>query len=204
MSATQTKPRPGRKRPSSQGPSQQTPDEPPSGHRTRRDGDSELPSLEDSAFDLEAATVLGHIRQVIRASDVFSKKLHRATGLTTAHALTLRAAAELGEVTSRALAAVVAISPATMTTVLDRLERNGYIERYRSTRDRRVVHVRLTESGTRAQAQLPALMDETFMRRFADLPAGRRTEIASALAQVAKLMNADANDAAPADNGSAA
>ncbi|MEM6709412.1 MAG: MarR family transcriptional regulator, partial [Pseudomonadota bacterium] len=116
-------------------------------------------------------------------------------------ALTLRAVDELGEVTSRALSTVVAVSPATMTNVLDRLEAKTLIERYRSTVDRRIVHVRLTDDGQAILGTMPNLMDETFMLRFADLPAARRTQISTALREVAQMMNADATDAAPADNG---
>ncbi|MEL7486491.1 MAG: MarR family transcriptional regulator [Pseudomonadota bacterium] len=149
----------------------------------------------------EAASVLADIRQIIRASDVFSKKLHRATGLTTAQALTLKAIADAGEVTTKTLSTMVAISQATLTSVLDRLEAKALIERYRSTRDRRVVHAKLTDAGEAFVADMPNLLDEHFIARFAQLPATRRKEISSALSEAAMMMNADASDAAPAVNG---
>lgn len=155
----------------------------------------------DNRFDLDAASVLASLRQLIRASDVFSKKLHGATGLTTTQALSLRAIQEAGEVTTRTLSNMVSISPATLTSVLDRLAAKRLVERYRSETDRRVVHARLTPDGHEAVLNMPSLMDETFMTEFAALPANRRQEIASALATVARMMNADATDAAPADNG---
>ena len=159
--------------------------------------------LDDTLFDHEAAAVLADIRQLIRASDVYSKRLHKEFGLTTAQALTLRAIQELGEVTTRDLSAVVAISPATLTSVLDRLSTRKLVERYRSHADRRVVHTRLTPEGHHQVTHLPPLLDEAFMARFSALPSKRRQGISSALHEVAQMMNADATDAAPADNGRA-
>ncbi|MEO1136207.1 MAG: MarR family transcriptional regulator [Pseudomonadota bacterium] len=150
-----------------------------------------------------AESVLGDIRVIIRASDMQSKRLQRATGFTTAQALIVRAVSDLGEVTTRALSQAVSLSQATVTTVLDRLERHGYIERYRSEKDRRIVHARLTEKGEAASKTMPPLMDEQFLERFADLPVKRQQEISCALSDVAHMMNADATDAAAASNGRA-
>ncbi|MHA7872767.1 MAG: MarR family winged helix-turn-helix transcriptional regulator [Hyphococcus sp.] len=149
----------------------------------------------------QANGVLSDIRCIIRASDIHSKKLQRLTGLTTAQALVIRAVNELGEVTTRAISDEVALSQATVTTVLDRLEKNGFIERYRSSKDRRIVHARLTEKGEAVATAMPDLLDEKFIARFADLGAERREEISSALALVARMMNADATDAATAVKG---
>jgi DNA-binding MarR family transcriptional regulator len=49
-----------------------------------------------------------------------------------------------------------------LTRVLDRLERRGYLARRRSTRDRRVVELRLTRAGRRIVEELvPLVVDET-------------------------------------------
>ena len=58
-----------------------------------------------------------------------------------------------GEATAGELAKAAELSPASVSTMLDVLERDGIIERRRSDHDRRVVVVTLTESGR-------ALLDE--------------------------------------------
>lgn len=150
-----------------------------------------------------AELVLSDIRLIIRASDMQSKRLQRATGFTTAQALIVRAISDLGEVTTRTLSQAVSLSQATVTTVLDRLERHGYIKRYRSVKDRRVVHAKLTRKGEIASETMPPLLDEQFLERFSGLPEKRQEEISCALSDVAHMMNADATDAAPASNGRA-
>lgn len=151
--------------------------------------------------DEQATHVLGAIRSIIRSTDIQSKRLHKLSGLTTAQAVVIRAIREMGEVTTRKLSAQVALSQATVTTVLDRLQDKGLVERYRSEEDRRIVHTRLTEQGLEAYEDMPSLLDEKFLTRFEQLSAGEREKISSSLLQVAAMMNADANHAAPAENG---
>ncbi|HTH61851.1 MAG TPA: MarR family transcriptional regulator [Paraburkholderia sp.] len=46
-----------------------------------------------------------------------------------------------------------------MTRMLDRLEKKGFVERRRSSADRRVVELALTPAGQHAARELPALID---------------------------------------------
>ena len=147
--------------------------------------------------------VLELLRRIIRASDVFSKRLHRETGLTTAQALALKAIGEHRDATTRRISDAVALSPATLTSILDRLEANGLVTRTRSAKDRRIVHSSLTAKGRAIARTLPPLLDKTFLERFARLSAKRKAEISSALEDIVRMMDADANDAAPAVNGRA-
>ena len=58
----------------------------------------------------------------------------------------------------------------TVTVSLNRLEKKGYIERYRSESDRRVVHVSLSQRG-RLLYRLHRKFHQKMVKRFvADLP----------------------------------
>lgn len=50
------------------------------------------------------------------------------------------------------------LDPAALTRALDRLEAKGLVERQRSTRDRRVVNLVLTEAGKQVVPQVPAAL----------------------------------------------
>lgn len=56
-----------------------------------------------------------------------------------------------------------------MTRLLDRLERLGYVVRARSSVDRRMVTVTITESGRAVLAQLEAAVEECHARQFRSL-----------------------------------
>ncbi len=66
--------------------------------------------------------------------------------LTHAHIRSLHALAE-GPLTAGQLARSAELNPASVTAMLDHLEEAGIVERTRSTTDRRVCNVALTDSG---------------------------------------------------------
>lgn len=141
--------------------------------------------------------VLISIRQIIRAVDIHSKRLVRETGLSAPQLVVLRSIDELGEVTTRVLSLHVSLSQPTVTTILDRLETKGLVERYRSLKDRRVVHSKLTRVGKKTLKTAPPLLQEAFTDAFEALPNGRRHDIVSAVSDLAQMMRANELDASP-------
>ena len=66
--------------------------------------------------------VLVHLRRIIRATDLQSKRIVKACGLTIPQIMVLRAIEELGDVTVRKISDNVSLSHSTVTTILKRLE----------------------------------------------------------------------------------
>lgn len=62
------------------------------------------------------------------------------------------------DTTSAGLARDLGIDPAAVTRALDRLEAKGMLRRERSTTDRRVVQLALTDAGRAVAAQVPQAM----------------------------------------------
>lgn len=145
----------------------------------------------------ESDRVLISIRQIIRAVDIHSKRLSRETGLSSPQLIVLRGIDELGEVTTRALSHHVSLSQPTVTTILDRLETRGLVARYRSQKDRRIVHSKLTRDGRKTLKTAPPLLQEAFTDAFDALSVKRRKDIVSALNDLAQMMRADEIDASP-------
>ncbi len=151
---------------------------------------------EDTGEDSSQA-VLTALRRIIRATDLHSKRLARDVGLTTPQIVVLRAVRDLGEVTTGKLSRHVSLSQGTVTTILDRLENRGLVERYRSASDRRVVHSRLTRQGRTLLRKTPPLLHEKFIEVFGGLSAARQQRIVKTLDEVAAMMGAADLDAAP-------
>lgn len=142
-----------------------------------------------------AGAVLALLRRIIHASDLHSRRLVKSTGLTVPQLVVLRAIQDLGQVTAGRVSAQVSLSQATVSTILDRLEGRGLVERYRSAVDRRVVHARLTAAGEYALAKAPPLQ-ERFSHWFETLPAQEQDAIIAALRSVAHTMEAESATAA--------
>lgn len=141
--------------------------------------------------------VLIALRQIIRATDLHSRKLLKECGLTIPQAVVLRAVQDLGNVTVRRISSHVSLSQATVTTILNRMEQRGLVRRQRNTQDKRVVNVTLTESGETMLVNSPMLLHESFVKRFEGLEPWEQTLILSSLQRVAVMMEAEEIDAAP-------
>jgi DNA-binding MarR family transcriptional regulator len=141
--------------------------------------------------------VLIALRRIIRATDLQSKQLFKTAGLTIPQVVVLQSIRDMGEVTTGQVSERVNLSQSTVTSILDRLESRGLVERYRSVADRRVVHLRLTKQGRTVLRKAPSLLHERFVAAFTALKPARQTQIIDALEEVAGMMGAGDLDAAP-------
>jgi DNA-binding MarR family transcriptional regulator len=141
--------------------------------------------------------VLVSLRQIIRAIDLHSKHIERESGLTGPQLLIIKLIGTYDEVTSGVIAREASLSQATVTSILDRLERKGLLVRERSTHDKRKVMVSLTAEGKAALATAPTLLQESFIRTFSQLENWEQSLVLSSLQRVADMMNATDLDAAP-------
>lgn len=105
------------------------------------------------------------------AGGMVAKRFQRfldAQGLTHAGWQVLLALGE-GGLTQREVAERCYVTSATVTGVVDTLERDGLVERERSTEDRRVVRVRLTGEGRTRLDAAKRLAAEQMHPVFGDL-----------------------------------
>jgi MarR family 2-MHQ and catechol resistance regulon transcriptional repressor len=76
--------------------------------------------------------------------------------LTPSQSAALEALYHLGPLTQGEVSTKVLKSGSNLTTVIDNLERDGLVRRERDAKDRRVIHVHLTEAGKgRIEAVFP-------------------------------------------------
>lgn len=141
--------------------------------------------------------VLTALRRVIRATDLHSKHLVKTTGLTAPQILLLQAIRDKERATIGELANSISLSQATVTTIIDRLEKRQLVYRKRSDEDKRKVHVYLTDAALGILQNAPMPLQEHFAHQFSTLQQWEQTMILSALQRVAKMMDAQDIDASP-------
>ena len=88
------------------------------------------------------------------------------------------------------LAREIALDPAAMTRALDRLEAKGLLCRVRSTEDRRVVKLELTEEGERIAELVPSVLAEVFNAHLAGFSKAEWATLVSLLQRL--VANGDA------------
>lgn len=149
-----------------------------------------------------ADEILRTIRQLIRRVSEHSRYLSRNVGLTMPQFVCLKSIGQLEEqgaelITVAGVAEAVQLSPATVSRILDRLTRAGFVTRVRSENDRRKVHLSLTLSGSERYHALPTPLQERFIERLGELSDEQRGQLLASLRKVAELMDASNLDAAP-------
>ena len=141
--------------------------------------------------------VLVAIRRIVRAIDLQSRELVKRTGLTGPQNLVLKELIKLKEATVTQLAGRINLSQATVTDILNRLEKKGLIKRYRSDADKRCVWVKVTESARNLLKSSPPLLQEKFVENFLSLKDWEQYQLLAALQQIAYMMDAKNIDASP-------
>lgn len=134
--------------------------------------------------------VLITLRRIIRAIDLHSRRLVNDCGLTGPQLLLLKEIAHLEEVSVGGIAKQISLSNATVTDILDRLEKRGLVQRTRSASDKRRVLVKVTEEGMRTLLQAPPLLQEHFNQEYQKLEEWEQTLIVSSLQRIASMMEA--------------
>ncbi|MEN8163789.1 MAG: MarR family winged helix-turn-helix transcriptional regulator [Acidobacteriota bacterium] len=141
--------------------------------------------------------VMAALRRIIRAIDLHSRSLVQRFGLTGPQLVVLKELLDDSPQTVSALAVSVNLSQATVTGILDRLERKSMVSRVRDSKDKRKVMVSPTLAAEDALAGAPPLLQEHFTEAFVGLPDWEQTQILSSLQRIVALMEAGDVEAGP-------
>ena len=141
--------------------------------------------------------ILIALRRIVRAIDLHSRHLAQEFGLTGPQLILLRELVRNGELHVAELAQNISLSHATVTDILNRLEKRGLVNRTRSLADRRRVLVTPTEPALTLVKKSPPLLQEQFSEHLAQLQEWELAQILSVLQRVALMMETDQVDASP-------
>ncbi len=121
-----------------------------------------------SPSSYRAEESVGHLMKRVLMSIVsHADKRLGEHGLTSAQWGPLLRLQNVGPSTVAELARWLQVDAGAMTRLLDRLERKGLVKRVRSTEDRRVVQVELTEAGSAAIVEVPTVLADVLNAHLA-------------------------------------
>jgi DNA-binding MarR family transcriptional regulator len=132
----------------------------------------------------EAASVLNSIRRLVRALRLFSRQTEGRSGISAAQLFLLQQLQGSEALSLKELAARTMTDTSSACVVAERLERQGLVERGRSSRDRRVREIRLTQQGSQLIKGIP----DTLQARLLASVAGMRPAQRRALEKGLRLM----------------
>lgn len=110
--------------------------------------------------------IMMRLRQIIQEMSKHSKHLQEKYKITLPQLICLKEVASHGPIAIGALTKIVFINNSTVTGIIDRLEKRDLVQRVRISKDRRQVHVEITETGLRFLEKAPTPIHHQFMSKL--------------------------------------
>jgi DNA-binding MarR family transcriptional regulator len=133
--------------------------------------------------------IIYQIRRLIQARELYTKELNKKYSITAAQLNCLLALHESGPLPLSHIAKLIMVKSSTVTGIIDRLEQKGLVERIRTSRDRRVITIQLTEAGTRLANNAPPPIQQKIMDGLKRLPKEDAERIVAGLKMLTKMLD---------------
>jgi len=140
-----------------------------------------LPPDSKSAVDAIVETII----YLYTESRRLTKGLAAQFGLTGPQLTVIKLLEELGDLSLSSLSERIRAQNSTVTGIIDRMEREGLVKRERSTTDRRVVYIRLSEKGQTLAREIQVEPMEIFRGALTSLS---HEDLAALLSILTKLQ----------------
>jgi DNA-binding MarR family transcriptional regulator len=133
--------------------------------------------------------VLTSLRRIVRAIELQSKRLIKSCGLTGPQLTVMKEIKKNPDKPISELSRHISLSQATVTSILDRLEQQGFVKRQRNEKDKRAVNLILTEKAENILIKDPSLLQDDFFENFEKLMDWEKSMILSSLQRLANMMS---------------
>ncbi|MGE5246982.1 MAG: MarR family winged helix-turn-helix transcriptional regulator [Verrucomicrobiota bacterium] len=134
--------------------------------------------------------VLDDLRRVFQVVHGYSKRAERVGGLTGPQLWAVKVLSESSPVRVSDLARRMYLHPSTVVGILDRLEAVGLVLRTRSTEDRRVVTVSLTDRGKELVSKTPEVAQGLLLTGLKALPPRDLQAVEAGLSILVEVLGA--------------
>jgi len=141
--------------------------------------------------------VLIALRRIIQAIDLYSRSLVKEHGITGPQLVILQVLSRNNEMSVGELAKAISLGQATVTGILDRLEKRGLIIRRKDDNDKRKVLISPTEESKKVVAVKPSALQQTFVGQFEKLQDWEKIMILAVLQRIVAMMDAKSIEAYP-------
>ncbi|MCC1493078.1 MarR family winged helix-turn-helix transcriptional regulator [Cognatishimia sp. F0-27] len=142
-------------------------------------------------------TSLIALRRILRATELFGRELKKTAGVTAVQFRVLQIIAETGNATAKTIAQRMRVSQGTVTSLVDKLVRDGMVLREKSTEDRRQTHIHITPKGLQTLNEAPDPLQQRFVRKFEAMEDWEQAMLVASLERVASMLDAEEIDASP-------
>ena len=132
--------------------------------------------------------IIMRIRQIIQEMSKYSKYILENYKITVPQLICLREVYQHGPISIGALTKIVFLNNSTVTGIVDRLEKREFVRRIRISKDRRQVHLEITEQGIKFIKKAPKPLQDQFIDRLKSLDEEKTTLILWSLEMLVDML----------------
>lgn len=143
--------------------------------------------------------ILISLRKIIRALNLESKRIEKEFGISIPQLLCLNFLSRSSsfQANVKELSRALNLNPSTITGIIKRLEKKGYLARLPKKLDKRVSYITLTESGAQLLQKTPQLFHEKLDKKLQSLSPDKISQIKDGLQILTEILEVNELDAAP-------
>lgn len=148
---------------------------------------------------LDNTDILIKVRKIVRSINLESKRIQKDHGVSIPQILCLDflKKSDNFQATQKEIRDFLNLNSSTVTGIIDRLAKKGYLARLPKKEDRRTTYISLTSQGENLLKKIPPLLHDRLTKKLEDLPENNVSEINSALDLIIKYLGIEYVEASP-------
>ena len=132
--------------------------------------------------------IMQSLRRIFKAIQDYSQEVSKKIGITGPQLWALKTISTNGSLSPGELSKKMYLHPSTITGVVDRLEKKGYVVRDRGQEDRRIVKVQLTLKGRKLVKKAPNPIQGKMVYGLRKLERKKLNSIYDAVQKLVEIM----------------
>jgi len=148
---------------------------------------------------METTDILIKIRKIVRSIDIESKKIQKEHGVSIPQVLCLNFLNNSPnyQATQGEIRKFLNLNPSTVSGIIDRLEKKGYLARLPKSGDKRVVNIALTSAGDKLLKTIPSLLHVQLSEKLKKLNDAELIKVEEGLNTLVRILEIEAIEASP-------
>ncbi len=148
---------------------------------------------------MDTNDILIKIRKIVRSVDIESKKIQKEYGVSIPQVLCLNFLHDSPsyQATQGEIRKFLNLNSSTVSGIINRLEKKGYLARLPKSGDKRVVNIALTSAGDSLLDRIPALLHEQLSEKLQKLDPRELEKVEHSLDTLVTLLDIEKIEASP-------
>jgi DNA-binding MarR family transcriptional regulator len=143
--------------------------------------------------------IIIHIRKIVRSLNLESRRILKEFGVSIPQLLCLQflSSRPHQKATHKEVALYLNLNSSTVTGIIGRLEKKGFVLRTQADGDKRVSYIFISDSGLKLLNESPELLHHQLLQKLKQLPDISLTQIDDSLKMLIACMGIGQTDASP-------